>query len=45
VIPGGRPNRIAEDLAALDEVTPEEFCRRLRDADLIDPAAPIPAAW
>ncbi|HEY8260501.1 MAG TPA: aldo/keto reductase, partial [Methylosinus sp.] len=44
-IPGAsRPSRIAEDRAAMDEVVPAEFWRRLRDADLIDPAAPTPVA-
>ncbi len=45
VIPGtSRPSRIAEDRAAMDEIIPVEFWRRLCDAGLIDPAAPTPAA-
>jgi len=45
VIPGAsRPSRIVEDRAAMDEIIPVEFWRRLRDAGLIGPAAPTPAA-
>ncbi len=45
VIPGAsRPSRIAEDRAAMDEITPVGFWHRLRDAGLINPAAPTPAA-
>ncbi|WP_371824235.1 aldo/keto reductase [Methylosinus sp. KRF6] len=44
-IPGAsRPSRIAEDRAAMDEAIPAEFWHRLRDAGLIDPAAPTPVA-
>lgn len=43
VIPGAsRPGRIAEDRAALDEAVPAEFWRELRDAGLVNPAAPLP---
>jgi D-threo-aldose 1-dehydrogenase len=43
VIPGAsRPGRIAEDRAALDEAVPADFWRELRQAGLIDPAAPVP---
>jgi len=44
VIPGAsRPGRIAEDRAALDEKVPGDFWRELRDAGLVNPAAPLPA--
>jgi D-threo-aldose 1-dehydrogenase len=43
VIPGAsRPQRIAEDTAALKEPIPVDFWRELRDAGLIDRAAPLP---
>jgi D-threo-aldose 1-dehydrogenase len=43
VIPGAsRPERIAEDRAALDEKIPTEFWRELREAGLVNPAAPLP---
>lgn len=43
VIPGAsRPSRIAEDRAALDEDVPPDFWRELRQASLVDPAAPLP---
>ena len=43
VIPGAsRPSRIAEDRAALAERIPAGFWRELREAGLINPAAPIP---
>ncbi len=45
VIPGAsRPNRIAEDRAALDEAVPADFWRDLRAAGLVNPAAPLPIA-
>ena len=45
VIPGAsRPSRIAEDRAALEERIPADFWRELRDAGLINPAAPTPVA-
>lgn len=45
VIPGAsRPSRIAEDRAALEEAVPADFWRELRAANLVDPAAPLPAA-
>ena len=45
VIPGAsRPERIAEDRAALDEVVPAEFWRELRKIGLVNPAAPLPTA-
>jgi D-threo-aldose 1-dehydrogenase len=44
VIPGAsRPDRIAEDSAALAETIPAAFWTDLREAGLVDPAAPIPA--
>jgi D-threo-aldose 1-dehydrogenase len=43
VIPGAsKPNRIAEDRAALDEVVPGDFWRELRKADLVNAEAPLP---
>ncbi|MGN6376007.1 MAG: aldo/keto reductase [Sphingomonas sp.] len=43
VIPGAsRPSRIAEDSAALAEQIPADFWRDLREAGLVDPAAPLP---
>ncbi|MGG5887958.1 aldo/keto reductase [Falsiroseomonas sp. HC035] len=43
VIPGAsRPDRIAEDRAALEETVPVEFWRALRQAGLVHPAAPLP---
>lgn len=43
VIPGAsRPRRIAEDTAALNEAIPADFWRELRDAGLVNPAAPLP---
>ncbi|MFB7493330.1 aldo/keto reductase [Streptomyces sp. NPDC056161] len=43
-IPGAtRPSRIAEDLAALREEIPVAFWHDLREAGLVDPAAPLPA--
>lgn len=45
VIPGAsRPDRIAEDRAALQENVPKDFWRELREAKLVDPAAPLPIA-
>ena len=42
VIPGAsRPQRIAEDTAALNEPIPIDFWRELREAGLINPAAPL----
>lgn len=42
-IPGAsRPGRIAEDSAALQEKVPAAFWRELREAGLVDPAAPLP---
>lgn len=44
VIPGAsRPARIAEDTAALGEDIPAAFWQELREAALVDPAAPLPA--
>jgi len=44
VIPGAsRPERIAEDQAAMQEVVPTSFWQDLREASLVDPAAPLPA--
>lgn len=43
VIPGAsKPDRIAEDRAALDEVVPGDFWRELRKADLVNAEAPLP---
>lgn len=43
VIPGAsRPERIAEDSAAYAEMVPGAFWRDLRQAGLINPAAPVP---
>ena len=43
VIPGAsRPDRIAEDSAALAETIPADFWRDLRAAGLVNPAAPLP---
>lgn len=43
VIPGAsKPNRIAQDRAALDEVVPGDFWRELRKADLVNAEAPLP---
>lgn len=43
VIPGAsRPQRIAEDTAALNETIPADFWRELRKAGLVNPAAPLP---
>lgn len=43
VIPGAsRPDRIAEDRTALNEVVPAGFWRDLRAAGLVDAAAPLP---
>lgn len=43
VIPGAsRPGRIDEDRAALREHVPGDFWLALRDAGLVDPAAPLP---
>ncbi|MEI2296662.1 aldo/keto reductase [Ensifer sp. MJa1] len=45
VIPGAsQPSRIAEDRAALNEVIPADFWRELREARLVNPAAPLPVA-
>lgn len=44
VIPGAsRPGRIAEDSAALAETVPADFWHDLREAELVDPAAPLSA--
>jgi D-threo-aldose 1-dehydrogenase len=43
VIPGAsRPQRIAEDTAALHETISADFWRELREAGLVNPAAPLP---
>jgi D-threo-aldose 1-dehydrogenase len=45
VIPGAsKPERIAEDRAALEAEVPPDFWRDLRDAKLVDPGAPLPIA-
>ncbi|MBZ9780255.1 aldo/keto reductase [Pseudomonas sp. REP124] len=45
VIPGAsQPSRITEDRAALNEAIPAEFWHRLRQAGLVNPAAPLPIA-
>jgi D-threo-aldose 1-dehydrogenase len=44
VIPGAsRPDRIAEDRAALAETVPNDFWRELREAQLVHPDAPLPS--
>lgn len=44
VIPGAsKPDRIAEDSAALAEQIPAEFWRAIRHAGLVNPEAPLPA--
>ncbi|NKJ02423.1 aldo/keto reductase [Novosphingobium sp. SG707] len=43
VIPGAsRPQRIAEDTAALNETIPADFWRELREAGLVSMKAPLP---
>ncbi len=43
VIPGAsQPGRIAEDRAALNETVPADFWHELRQAGLVNPAAPLP---
>ena len=43
-IPGAsRPDRIAEDRAALEERVPADFRQELRAAGLVHPEAPLPA--
>ncbi len=43
VIPGAsKPERIAEDSAALSEVIPADFWREIREAGLVNPEAPLP---
>lgn len=43
VIPGAsRPERIAEDQAALEEAVPQDFWSELREAGLVNPDAPLP---
>jgi len=43
VIPGAsRPERIAEDHAALNAVIPDDFWRELREQQLVHPDAPLP---
>jgi D-threo-aldose 1-dehydrogenase len=43
VIPGAsKPDRIAEDSAALKEVIPSDFWREIREAGLVNPEAPLP---
>ncbi|MFD7732639.1 aldo/keto reductase [Kitasatospora phosalacinea] len=43
-VPGAtRPERLAEDTAALDEPVPAAFWHDLRAAGLVSPAAPLPA--
>ncbi len=43
VIPGAsQPGRIAEDRSALDEVVPKDLWLELREAGVINPAAPLP---
>ncbi|THK33884.1 aldo/keto reductase [Ensifer sp. MPMI2T] len=45
VIPGAsKPERIAEDRAALAEVIPADFWREIRQAGLVNPDAPLPVA-
>jgi D-threo-aldose 1-dehydrogenase len=43
VIPGAsRPERIAEDHAALNETVPAAFWQDMREQKLVSPAAPLP---
>jgi D-threo-aldose 1-dehydrogenase len=43
VIPGAsKPERIAEDHAALTTVIPDDFWHDLRKQDLVSPEAPLP---
>jgi len=43
VIPGAsKPERLAEDRAALNERIPADFWRELRQARLVHPDAPLP---
>jgi D-threo-aldose 1-dehydrogenase len=43
IIPGAsRPERIAEDHAALNTVVPDNFWREMRDQHLVSPDAPLP---
>ncbi|WP_160006055.1 aldo/keto reductase [Rhizobium sp. 18055] len=43
VIPGAsKPERIAEDRAALEEAIPADFWREIRQAGLVNPEAPLP---
>lgn len=43
VIPGAsRPERIAEDRAAMLETVPASFWQELRESGVVDPAAPLP---
>lgn len=43
VIPGAsKPSRLEEDRSALAESVPKAFWRELREARLVDPAAPLP---
>ncbi|MEU0845254.1 aldo/keto reductase [Streptomyces sp. NPDC005962] len=45
VIPGAtRPDRVAQDVAALGETVPTAFWTELRDAGLVSPDAPLPTA-
>ncbi|RUM22120.1 aldo/keto reductase [Rhizobium vallis] len=45
VIPGAsKPERIAEDRAALAEVIPADFWHEIRQASLVNPDAPLPVA-
>jgi D-threo-aldose 1-dehydrogenase len=43
VIPGAsKPERIAEDHAAINTVVPDDFWKELRDQELVSPSAPLP---
>jgi D-threo-aldose 1-dehydrogenase len=43
VIPGAsRPERIAEDVAALKVKIPDDFWREMREQKLVSPLAPLP---
>ena len=43
VIPGAsKPERIAEDVAAMKVKVPAEFWRELREQQLVSPLAPLP---
>ena len=42
ILGASQPNRIAEDIAALDEDIPSAFWEELRDSGLVSDEAPLP---